>query len=82
MILSTRIAQQTKLLSLNATIEAANAGTYGKGFACSSTGSLSCLAQKIDTKTQLIRSSQQISGIQSKADNAVTAMSEVTGVVD
>lgn len=73
------IAQQTKLLSLNATIEAANAGTYGKGFAVVAQ-EVKQLAQKIDNATHQI--AHQIEGIQSKADNAVVAMSDVTGVVD
>jgi methyl-accepting chemotaxis protein len=73
------IAQQTKLLSLNATIEAANAGVYGKGFAVVAQ-EVKLLAQKIDNATNQI--ARQIEGIQTKADNAVVAMSDVTSVVD
>jgi methyl-accepting chemotaxis protein len=73
------IAQQTKLLSLNATIEAANAGEFGKGFAVVAQ-EVKLLAQKIDSATNQI--SHQIEGIQTKANNAVSAMFDVTNVVN
>lgn len=73
------IAQQTKLLALNATIEAASAGDAGKGFAVVAQ-EVKTLAQQTDGATNEI--ARQIEGIQTKAKNAITVITEIATVVD
>jgi methyl-accepting chemotaxis protein len=75
--LITSIAEQTNLLALNATIEAARAGDTGKGFAVVA-GEVKELAQ--ETATENI--AQRISGIQQDSTQAVTAIREITTVID
>ena len=74
----TSIAEQTNLLALNATIEAARAGEAGKGFAVVA-HEVKELARATATATADI--SERITAIQSDADAAVKAISEITGII-
>ncbi len=73
------IAEQTNLLALNATIEAARAGDAGKGFAVVAS-EVKNLATQTGKATDEIAS--QISGIQTETSDAVTAIKNITEVID
>ncbi|MDP9831291.1 methyl-accepting chemotaxis protein [Kineosporia succinea] len=76
--LITSIAEQTNLLALNATIEAARAGDAGKGFAVVA-DEVKQLAQETARATEDI--SKRVEAIQTDADQAGHAISEIANVI-
>ncbi len=75
----TSIAQQTNLLALNATIEAARAGEAGKGFAVVAS-EVKELAKQTAKATEDI--SQRIEAIQTDTNGAVSAITQITGIIN
>ncbi|MEM8797736.1 MAG: methyl-accepting chemotaxis protein [Pseudomonadota bacterium] len=73
------IAEQTNLLALNATIEAARAGDAGKGFAVVAS-EVKALATQTAKATEEI--SQQINGIQTSTEEAVSSIADIARMVD
>ncbi|BBO86868.1 methyl-accepting chemotaxis protein [Desulfosarcina ovata] len=74
----TEISEQTNLLALNATIEAARAGESGKGFAVVA-NEIKDLAKQTADATQKIK--MQIEGIQSKTDDTVNEIGQISKVI-
>jgi methyl-accepting chemotaxis protein len=77
--LITTIAEQTNLLALNATIEAARAGDAGKGFAVVAS-EVKDLAQETARATDEI--ARRVTSIQDGTSGAVTAIGDMTAVIE
>lgn len=74
-----RIAEQTNLLALNATIEAASAGEAGKGFAVVANEIKELANQSAQAAGDI---AEKIEGVQLNTGEAVTAISDVSSVID
>ncbi|MEM8926267.1 MAG: methyl-accepting chemotaxis protein [Actinomycetota bacterium] len=75
----TSIAKQTNLLALNATIEAARAGESGKGFAVVA-NEVKELAKQTSAATDQIAA--KVLAIQNDTNDSVTAIEDITDVID
>lgn len=75
----TAIAEQTNLLALNATIEAARAGEAGKGFAVVA-HEVKELAAQTASATEDI--AQRVEAIQADTENSVSAIAEITNIIE
>ncbi len=73
------IADQTNLLALNATIEAASAGEAGKGFAVVANEVKELARQSAQATDQI---AQQIRDIQGNTQTAVTAIDNITRIIE
>ena len=73
------IASQTNLLALNATIEAARAGEAGKGFAVVASEVKTLASQTAKATAEI---AAQIGTVQAGTSDAVTAIQEITGVIN
>ena len=73
-----KIADKTNLLALNATIEAASAGEAGKGFAVVANEIKELANQSAMSADNIAR---RIDGIQIGADDAVTVIKDVSGII-
>ena len=77
--LITDIAKQTNLLALNATIEATRAGEAGKGFAVVANEVKELAKQTTAATTEI---AEQINGIQSATQGAVSAINDITETIN
>jgi len=77
--LITDIAKQTNLLALNATIEATRAGEAGKGFAVVANEVKELAKQTTAATTEI---AEHINGIQSATQGAVSAINDITGIIN
>ncbi|PPD15506.1 MAG: hypothetical protein CTY25_05945, partial [Methylobacterium sp.] len=73
------IASQTNLLALNATIEAARAGEAGRGFAVVASEVKALANQTASAAEEVVT---QVTGIQAKTGEAVTAIDRINSIVE
>jgi len=74
-----KIAEQTNMLALNASIEAAGAGEAGKGFAVVAS-EVKELAKQTAASSEDIK--KQIQAIQKSTDETITAIGNITGIIN